>query len=156
MCAMAPEYEAEQLAWETERAKKLQQSAPVVVDIEILGVHPQPPSLESRKAEIRVATFFSVEARVTHVERSTLGIKPQDRLLINYQIWEYGDGATGGMIHNPIVVKAGDKVRAYLQTSPQPLDGPQSFVIAAEILSFEPCSPADQSLFRQLKNWWSS
>ncbi|MDH5426738.1 MAG: hypothetical protein OEZ57_06345 [Nitrospirota bacterium] len=156
MCAMAPEYEAEALQWETNQAKKLQQSAPVVVDIEILSVDLLPPSLKSRTTEVRVATGIMVEARVLSVERSTSGPSLQEHIVIHYQIWEYGDGATGGMIHNPMILRVGDQVRAYLQAAAQPPIGVLSFEIAAGLLSFEPCPPADQSLFRQFKNWWNS
>ncbi len=137
MCAMEPKYEAEALEWEVDKALELQAVAPEVLDLRITSREMIPPSQEVRETEIRVATTVKIEAVVLGVVRSATGLQPEKTIHITYQIWEYGEHAVGGMIHNPSQPPAGTQVRAYLQATKDSAEPPNTYGIAASILSMD-------------------
>ncbi len=137
MCAMEPKYEAEALEWEVDKALELQAGAPEVLDIRITSREIVPPSQEARETEVRVATTVKIEAVVLDVIRSATGLQPEDTIHITFQTWEYGDGAAGGMIHNPSQPSAGTQVRGYLQATQDSANQAHTFGIAASILSLD-------------------
>jgi hypothetical protein len=156
MCAMRPEHEAEHKQWLEDKARDLQRSAPEILDLKIISVDITPPVEDPEMKHPRVAETLAVHAQVTDVERSNSNLQPGAHISIHYQVWQYAKGAVGGNIHNPLTLKPKDCVRAYLQPSDDIPNESKAYVIAADILSFEPCSPGASSLFRQLQKWWSS
>ena len=163
MCALRPEHEAERLRWKTDQARQLQEVAPEVLDLEIISVDIENPySKEMRREYIeqrmnQVAETLKVLAKVTGVSRSASNRQPNDFIHIIYQFWHRV--SPGPKIYNPTKLQPADCVRAYLrviESEEKVVDEARpTYEIAADLLSFEPCSSLS-GLSQSLHRLWTS
>ncbi len=163
MCAMRPEHEAERLRWKTDQARQLQESAPEILDLEIVSVDIENPFSEEirreyiRKKIHRVAETLKILAKVTAVTRSASNRQPNDFIHIVYKIWH--GLVPGSQTHNPQKLQPADCVRAYLRAvEPEEKaadEAGSTYEIAADLLSFESCSSLS-GLRRSMHRLWTS